>query len=121
MRMVCSNGLVVPVFTGQIYNLHTSTAAGIFVNKLLSLSFLTGMKEMQAFLTKAADKTVSPELLENIVPHFGKKELEEWNGYPDHSAGGVINFLSYQQTHVATIAAESKYQGWINQIVREAA
>jgi hypothetical protein len=120
-RRVCKNGLMAFGITGKIRNLHTEGALVQFLNKVRNMDFLAECDKLKVFIGKAQDITVSTDLMAVLIPDMSKKDIKTWDDYPDTSVNGLINFLSYKQTHEASIMSEAKYQKMINLAVRSVA
>jgi hypothetical protein len=121
LRMVCSNGLTIMKLTGKIRNLHTERSIQQFVNSVARKDFLSEAKELVGFINKTADISVTAEVMESIKGLMNKADEESWKEYPDTSINGLINFLSYQQTHKASISSEVRYQQMINRVYKQVA
>ena len=121
MRQVCSNGLVVPVVFGRIRSFHGLNSTHRFLNELSELKFLSKLSVFEETMKKMADRKLEKEELDSIMKHMGKRDKEQWQKYPDQSTIGLVNFLSYRQTHDASVLAETRYQQAINQVFRMAA
>jgi hypothetical protein len=117
--MVCSNGLILPITSGSFRNLHTPNSVHGFLNKIAKMDFLNKCDEMKTFLVRFADMKLDDE--KELTKDFTKMDTKQWATYPDHTAIGLINFLSYRQTHDASVSVEARYQKMINRVFKLAA
>lgn len=118
-RMVCSNGLVIPTLSGSFRNLHTPGSVYGFLNKVTKMDFLSKCNEMRSFLIRFSEMKLDDE--KEVTKDFTKMDTKRWASYPDHTAMGLINFLSYRQTHDASVSVEARYQKMINRVFKLAA
>jgi len=120
-RMICLNGMEIPFLTGKVYNLHTITGVKTFAERFLNQDWKTACDKLTYMLKDATHTEMTEEMMDELLPSLTGIDIKSWEEYPDQTAKGMLNFLSYQQTHQASILTEGRYQKAIETIVKHVA
>ena len=119
-RFICSNGMEIPFLTGKTYNLHTLNSAHNFLNRFMNQDWTQACNKLEILLRSTRDTEMTEEMMQAVLPKFSQHDKESWESYSemDNTVGGMINFLTYQKTHNASIMSENKYQAILKQVVK---
>ena len=120
-RLACKNGMMLPVLSGMLLRRHTSGSVINFLNQISRMNFNDLGSDFTKLFIQAQKIKVDSDLLRPLSKHLTRGDVTEWKDYPDNTVNGMLNFLSYQQTHNASIATEARYQRAINLVSKRIA
>lgn len=120
-RLVCSNGMTVEAWEGSsstTIKIHTIHQVKNALDEIANFDF--NVKAFETMMKKLSKTSLTKNELTRIKNMLPKNYKAEFEGIPDKTAYGVINYMTYLQSHQFSINRESKVQPIINSMFRKA-
>lgn len=121
-RLVCSNGLVSNAWEGSsshTIKIHTVHQVQNALDEIADFDF--NVKEFEKMLEKMRKKVISKAELTKIKKLLPKNYKAGFDEIADKSAYGVLNFMTYLQSHQFSMNRESKVQPIVDSMFRRIA
>lgn len=121
-RLVCSNGMIASAWEGSeshTIKIHTIHQVQNALDEIADFDF--NVKGFEKMLKDMRKKVINKAELTKIKKLLPKNYKAGFDGIADKSAYGVLNFMTYLQSHQFSMNRESKVQPIINSMIRKVA
>lgn len=121
-RLVCSNGMTVSAWEGSsstTVKIHTIHQVKNALDEIADFDF--NVKAFEKMLKDMRKKVINKAELTKIKKMLPKNYKAGFDNIADKSAYGVLNYMTYLQSHQFSMNRESKVQPIINTMLRKVA
>ena len=121
-RLVCSNGMVAEAWSGsssQTIKIHTIHQVAKALDEIAHFDF--NVKEFEKMMKKLRETSITKAEFTKIKKALPKNYEAGLEEIPERTAYGVINYVTYIQSHHMSMNREGRVQPIINSMLRKAA